>query len=50
LESAGVKTIADLAKRSPKYLAKKTGLPITQISSWIIEANKLQNTPSKILA
>jgi predicted flap endonuclease-1-like 5' DNA nuclease len=50
LESAGVKTIADLAKRSPKYLAEKTGLPITQISSWIIEANKLQNTPSKILA
>lgn len=50
LESAGVKTIADLAKRSPKYLAKKTGLPITQISSWIIEANKLQNTPNKILA
>jgi len=50
LESAGVKTIADLAKRSPKNLAEKTGLPITQISSWIIEANKLQNMPSKILA
>ena len=44
LESAGVKTVADLAKRSPKHLAEKTGLPITQISTWIIEANKLKNT------
>jgi predicted flap endonuclease-1-like 5' DNA nuclease len=50
LESAGVKTIADLAKRSPKNLAEKTGLPITQISTWIIEANKLKNTPNKIPA
>ena len=41
LELAGVKTISDLAKRSPKHLAKKTGIPITQISKWIIEANKL---------
>ena len=41
LEIAGVKTISDLAKRSPKHLAKKTGIPITQISKWIIEANKL---------
>ena len=41
LELAGVKTISDLAKRSPKHLAKKTGMPITQISKWIIEANKL---------
>jgi len=41
LELAGVKTVADLAKRSPKHLAEKTGLPITQISKWIIEANKL---------
>jgi predicted flap endonuclease-1-like 5' DNA nuclease len=50
LESAGVKTVADLAKRSPKHLAEKTGLPITQISTWIVEANKLQNTPNKIPA
>ena len=41
LEFAGVKTLSDLAKRSPKHLAKKTGIPITQISKWIIEANKL---------
>ena len=41
LELAGVKTISDLAKRSPKHLAKKTGISITQISKWIIEANKL---------
>ena len=41
LERAGVKTISDLAKCSPKQLAEKTGLPITQISNWIIEANKL---------
>ena len=41
LEIAGVKTISDLAKRSPKHLAEKTGIPITQISKWIIEANKL---------
>jgi len=40
LELAGIKTISDLAKRSPKHLAKKTGIPITQISKWIIEANK----------
>jgi predicted flap endonuclease-1-like 5' DNA nuclease len=41
LELAGVKTISDLAKRSPKHLAEKTDIPITQISKWIIEANKL---------
>ena len=41
LELAGVKTISDLANRSPKHLAKKTDIPITQISKWIIEANKL---------
>ena len=41
LEIAGVKTVSDLAKRSPKHLAEKTGIPITQISKWIIEANKL---------
>ena len=42
LEIAGVKTISDLAKRSPQHLAEKTGIPITQISNWIIEANKLK--------
>jgi MFS superfamily sulfate permease-like transporter len=41
LKIAGVTTIHDLAKRSPKHLAEKTGIPITQISKWIIEANKL---------
>jgi predicted flap endonuclease-1-like 5' DNA nuclease len=48
LESAGVKTVTDLAKRSPKNLAQKTGMPITQISNWIIEANKLTKKPIKI--
>ena len=43
LELAGVTTIADLAKRPPKHLSEKTGIPITQISSWIIEANKMKN-------
>jgi hypothetical protein len=43
LELAGVTSIADLAKRSPKHLSEKTGIPITQISSWIIEANKTKN-------
>jgi hypothetical protein len=42
LEIAGVKTISDLAKRSPQHLAEKTGIPITQVSNWIIEANKLK--------
>ena len=41
LEFAGVKTISDLANRSPNHLAEKTGIPITQLSKWIIEANKL---------
>lgn len=41
LQLAGVKTIPDLAKRSPKHLSEKTGIPITQISKWITEANKL---------
>ena len=41
LELAGVTTIADLAKRSPQHLAEKTGIPITRISTWIVEANKL---------
>ena len=43
LEIAGVRTIADLAKRSPQHLAEKTGISITQISKWIIEANKLKD-------
>ena len=41
LERAGVKTISDLAKCSPQQLAEETSIPITQISNWIIEANKL---------
>jgi predicted flap endonuclease-1-like 5' DNA nuclease len=49
LEIAGVRTIADLAKRSPKNLAKKTGIPLNQISIWIMEANKIKNS-DKILA
>jgi ERCC4-type nuclease len=49
LEIAGVRTIADLAKRSPKNLAKKTGIPLNQISIWIIEANKIKNS-DKIIA
>ena len=43
LGKAGVRTITDLAKRSPKHLSKKTGIPLNQISIWIIEANKLKN-------
>jgi replicative superfamily II helicase len=42
LENAGIKNISDLAKCSPKYLAEKTGIPIVQISNWIIEANNLR--------
>ena len=41
LELAGVTTIADLAKRSPKHLAEKTGIPITRVSKWIVDANKI---------
>jgi len=48
LELAGVKTVSDLAKRSPKHLAEKTGIPITKISKWIIEANKLTKRTIKI--
>lgn len=50
LELAGVKTASDLAKRSPKHLSEKTGISITQISKWIIEANKLTKWPIKIPA
>jgi len=48
LELAGIRTISDLAKRSPKHLAKKTGIPITQISNWIVEANKLTKRPINV--
>ncbi len=48
LELAGIKTVTDLAKRSPKHLSEKTRIPITQISNWIIEANKLTRRPIKI--
>ena len=44
LELAGVNSISDLAKRSPQHLSEKTGIPITQISKWIIEANKIKNS------
>lgn len=41
LEIAGIKNIYDLAKCSPKHLSEITGIPISQISNWIIEANSL---------
>ena len=41
LELAGVRTVSDLATRSPQHLSEKTGIPIVLISKWIIEANKL---------
>lgn len=43
LELAGIRSISDLAKRSPHHLSEKTGIPITQISSWTVEANKIKN-------
>lgn len=42
LELAGVKNISDLAKRSPQHLAEKTGISISLISQWIIQANKFK--------
>jgi predicted RecB family nuclease len=42
LEYVGVRTISDLAKRSPQHLSEKTGIPITLISEWIIKANKMK--------
>ena len=48
LELAGVKTATDLAKRSPKHLSEKTGISITHISKWIIEAYKLTKIPIRI--
>ena len=50
LKDAGITTISDLAKRSAQHLAEKTGIPITQISNWIIEANKLTKRTIKITA
>jgi len=41
LENAGVKTVSELAKLSPKHIAEKTRIPIEKISNWIIEANKI---------
>ena len=41
LENAGILTIKDMAKTSPKHLSEKTGIQIEKISNWIIEANKL---------
>ena len=41
LELAGVKTVSELATRSPQHLSEKTGIPIVLISKWIVEANKL---------
>ena len=40
LELAGVRTVSDLATRSPQHLSEKTGIPIVLISKWIVEANK----------
>ena len=40
---AGVRSVSDLSKRSPKHLSRKTGIPIKTISKWIISANKIMN-------
>ena len=40
---AGVRSVSDLSKRSPKHLSRKTGIPIKEISKWIISANKIMN-------
>ena len=40
---AGVRSVSDLSKRSPKYLSRKTGIPIKTVSKWIISANKIVN-------
>jgi predicted flap endonuclease-1-like 5' DNA nuclease len=50
LEIAGVKTISDLAKCSSAHLSEKTGIPISQISNWIIESNKLTKRATIISA
>ena len=41
LKAAGVKTVADLAKRSAKNLSEKTGIPLKNISEWIVQANEM---------
>jgi predicted flap endonuclease-1-like 5' DNA nuclease len=41
LELVGVTSISDLASCSPKSLSEKTGIPISQISNWIVQANEL---------
>jgi len=41
LEKAGVTTVTDLAKRSPKHLSEKTGVSLGTVCKWIIEANKI---------
>ena len=40
---AGVRSISDLSKRSPKHLSRKTGIPLKTVSKWIISANKTIN-------
>ena len=43
---AGVKSVSDLSKRSPKHLSRKTGIPIKTISTLIINANEIvKNRP-----
>ena len=41
LSFAGVKSVSDLSKRSPKHLARKTGIPLRTISKWIVNANEI---------
>ena len=41
LKAAGVNTVSDLAKSSPKYLSEETGIPIKIISKWIVQANEM---------
>ena len=40
---AGVRSVSDLSKRSPKHLSRKTGIPLKTVSKWIISANKIMN-------
>jgi predicted flap endonuclease-1-like 5' DNA nuclease len=41
LKAAGVTTVSDLAKRSAKNLSEKTGIPLKNISEWIVQANEM---------
>jgi Holliday junction resolvasome RuvABC DNA-binding subunit len=41
LKAAGVNTVSELAKSSPKYLSEKTGISIKNISKWIVQANEM---------